>query len=243
MGTFGRYSGLGGSGGGGGSLTFADSIVNTGGTVTLVRDSASPTASQYYGTNSGSTLGYYNLPVVTTGNLTDAGTDGITVTGGTGAVVGSGTSLSQHVADASHNGYLSSTDWSTFNGKQASGSYITALTGDVTASGPGSVAATLAATSNATLVTLSALTTAGSLATVGTISTGAWAGTTIALAHGGTGQTTAANAFIALSPLTTAGDIIYENAAPAPARLAIGTTGQILTVSGGLPIWAEIGRA
>jgi len=81
---------------------------------------------------------------LTFGNLTDIGTDGITVTGGTGAVIGTGTSLSQHVADTTHSGYLSSTDWNTFNGKQASGSYITALTGDVTASGPGSSAATLA---------------------------------------------------------------------------------------------------
>jgi len=81
---------------------------------------------------------------VTTGNLTDVGTDGITVTGGTGAILGSGTSISQHVADATHNGYLSSTDWGTFNGKQAAGNYITALTGDVTASGPGSAASTLA---------------------------------------------------------------------------------------------------
>lgn len=54
---------------------------------------------------------------LTIGNLTDAGTDGITVTGGTGAVIGSGTSISQHVADSTHNGYLSSTDWSTFNSK------------------------------------------------------------------------------------------------------------------------------
>jgi len=64
------------------------------------------------------------------GNLTDAGTDGITVTGGTGAVIGSGTSLSQHVADASHNGYLSSTDWNTFNGKAptASPAFTTQVT-------------------------------------------------------------------------------------------------------------------
>ena len=55
---------------------------------------------------------------LTTGNLTDAGTDGITVTGGTGAVIGAGTSISQQKSDATHNGYLSSTDWSTFNGKQ-----------------------------------------------------------------------------------------------------------------------------
>lgn len=40
-------------------------------------------------------------------------------------------------------GLLSNADWSTFNSKQAAGNYITALTGDVTASGPGSVAATL----------------------------------------------------------------------------------------------------
>jgi hypothetical protein len=55
---------------------------------------------------------------LTTGNLTDVGTDGITVTGGTGSVIGSGTSIAQQKADATHNGYLSSTDWSTFNGKQ-----------------------------------------------------------------------------------------------------------------------------
>ena len=48
------------------------------------------------------------FPGGTSGNLTDSGTDGITITGGTGAVLGSGTSISQHVADATHNGYLSS---------------------------------------------------------------------------------------------------------------------------------------
>lgn len=55
---------------------------------------------------------------LTFGNLTDVGTDGITVTGGTAAVIGSGTSISQHVADSTHNGYLSQTDWATFNNKQ-----------------------------------------------------------------------------------------------------------------------------
>lgn len=55
---------------------------------------------------------------LTLGNLTDVGTDGIVITGGTGAVVGAGTSIAQHVADATHNGYLSQTDWSTFNNKQ-----------------------------------------------------------------------------------------------------------------------------
>jgi hypothetical protein len=110
------------------------------------------------------------------------------------------------------------------------------LTGNVTSVGN---ATSLVATSNATLTTLSALTTASSLSSVGTITSGTWNGTTIAIAHGGTGQTTAASAFVALSPLTTAGDIIYENATPAPARLAIGSTGQVLTVVSGLPAWVN----
>ena len=38
--------------------------------------------------------------------------------------------------------------------------------------------------------------------------------------------------------LTTTGDTIYASAASTPARLGIGTTGQVLTVSGGVPVWA-----
>ena len=69
---------------------------------------------------------------------------------------------------------------------------INQLTGDVTASaasGSQSKATSLVATTNSTLATLSGLTTAGSLVTVGTITTGTWAGTTVAIAHGGTGVT------------------------------------------------------
>lgn len=85
-----------------------------------------------------------STPPFSSGNLTDVGTDGITITNGSGAVLGSGTSIAQQKSDATHNGYLSSTDWSSFNSKQPAGNYITALTGDVTASGPGSATATLA---------------------------------------------------------------------------------------------------
>jgi len=88
------------------------------------------------------------------GDLTDIGTDGISVMGGTGAVVGSGTSLAQHVADSTHNGYLSQGDWATFNGKQPAGNYITALTGDGSASGPGSATLTMAKFVNRVFVDL-----------------------------------------------------------------------------------------
>ena len=66
--------------------------------------------------------------------------------------------LAVPTASVSNRGALSSTDWSTFNAKQAAVNYITALTGDVTASGPGSVAATIAAdaVTNAKLANMAA---------------------------------------------------------------------------------------
>ena len=57
-----------------------------------------------------------------------------------------GQALSLAAASGSTTGALTSADWNAFNSKQTAGSYITALTGDVTASGPGSAAATLANT-------------------------------------------------------------------------------------------------
>jgi hypothetical protein len=47
-----------------------------------------------------------------------------------------------------------------------------------------------------------------------------------------------ANAAVPKSTLTTTGDTFYASAANTPARLAIGSTGQVLTVTGGLPSWA-----
>ena len=42
----------------------------------------------------------------------------------------------------------------------------------------------------------------------------------------------------AKSTLTTTGDIYYASAANTPARLAIGSTSNVLTVAGGIPSWA-----
>ncbi|MDG0815816.1 tail fiber domain-containing protein [Bdellovibrio svalbardensis] len=47
-------------------------------------------------------------------------------------------------ATSTTDGYLSAADWNAFNNKQATGNYITTLTGDVTATGPGSAAASIA---------------------------------------------------------------------------------------------------
>ena len=40
------------------------------------------------------------------------------------------------------------------------------------------------------------------------------------------------------NPMTTTGDTIYSSSGSTPARLGIGSTGQVLTVSGGLPAWS-----
>jgi hypothetical protein len=68
---------------------------------------------------------------ITTGNLTEAISSILTITGGTGAVLGSGTSIEVKQASGSQDGFLDSADWTTFNGKQnaLSGTGIVKSTG------------------------------------------------------------------------------------------------------------------
>jgi hypothetical protein len=66
-----------------------------------------------------------------------------------------------------------------------------------------------------------------SLTTLGTIGTGVWNGTSISSIYGGTGQTT-----------YTTGDLLYASATNILSKLPIGSTGQGLTVVGGIPVWA-----
>lgn len=48
----------------------------------------------------------------------------------------------------------------------------------------------------------------------------------------------AADAAGMTNPMTTTGDTIYSSSGSTPARLGIGTTGQVMTVAGGVPTWA-----
>lgn len=57
---------------------------------------------------------------LTFGNLTEATSSVLTISGGTGSVIGSGLTIQVKQASSSQSGYLSSTDWSTFNSKQNS---------------------------------------------------------------------------------------------------------------------------
>lgn len=59
-------------------------------------------------------------PTLSKGNLTESTSSVLTISGGTGSVIGSGASIQVKQSSSSQSGYLSSTDWSTFNGKQNS---------------------------------------------------------------------------------------------------------------------------
>jgi hypothetical protein len=78
--------------------------------------------------------------------------------------------------------------------------------------------------------TLGASPTAGStsIVTLGTVTTGTWNATAIGATYGGTGLTT-----------YTTGDTLYASASNTLSKLAIGSTNQVLTVSGGVPTWAN----
>jgi len=65
-----------------------------------------------------------------------------------------------------------------------------------------------------------------------------YSGTALPIANGGTGQTTAGAAFNALSPITTAGDLILGNGTNTATRLAIGANGYVLTSDGTTASWA-----
>jgi len=75
-------------------------------------------------------------PALTKGSLTESTSGVLTITGGTSAVIGSGTTIQVKQASASQSGYLSSTNWSTFNNKQDTiqGGATSIVSSDLTAS-------------------------------------------------------------------------------------------------------------
>lgn len=62
---------------------------------------------------------------------------------------------------------------------------------------------------------------------------------TVAIANGGTGQTTSSAAFNALSPITNTGDIIIGNGTNSATRLGIGANGTVLGSDGTTASWVS----
>jgi hypothetical protein len=79
--------------------------------------------------------------IQSTGNITESTSSVLTITGGSNAVLGTGATIQVKQATSAQSGYLSNTDWSTFNNKQAALGYTAVnkagdtMTGDLTLKG------------------------------------------------------------------------------------------------------------
>jgi hypothetical protein len=66
---------------------------------------------------SGAVLGSGTTLNLNKGNLTESGSEVLTITNGNGAVLGNGTTIQMKQAGTSQSGYVSTSDWNTFNNK------------------------------------------------------------------------------------------------------------------------------
>lgn len=132
----------GGGGGGGGGVTSLNSLTGTinliGGTGVVITPSGNNIVIS--STDIAAAITSINGDTTTAQTLSvgTAGTDFAITNPGGGSHV-----FNLPTASATNRGALSSADFTTFNNKQPAGAYITGLTTDVVATGPGTVAATI----------------------------------------------------------------------------------------------------
>jgi hypothetical protein len=195
-------------------ISVTGSPITTSGTLNITNTAPDQTVVLTAGTGI-STSGTYPNFTITNTSPSSGGT--VTSVTGTAPVVSSGgntPAISMAAANTTTNGYLTSTDWNTFNGK-----------------GSGSVTSVSLTAPSIFTVTGSPVTSSGTLALT-------YSGTALPILNGGTGQTTASAAFNALSPITTTGDLILGNGTNSATRLGIGANTYVLTSNGTTASWA-----
>lgn len=215
-------------------------------TLTLGNLTSTPTTNLVVTGGTGSVVGSGSLLTLTGASLVEATSAVLTISGGTNAVLGTGVSLQVKQASTSQSGYLSSTDWNTFNGKGAG-----TVTGAsvVSANGFAGTVATSTTTPAITLSTsitgvlqgngtaISAATTTGSgsvvLATSPTLVTPALGTPASGVMTNVTGTASGLTAGIATNIAGgLGGSIPYQTAVNTTAILANGSAGQFLASQG-----------
>jgi hypothetical protein len=116
---------------------------------------------------------------LTLGNLTETVSSVLTIAGGTNAVVGTGTTIQIKQASASQSGYLSSTDWNTFNNKQST------ITNPITGTGTSGYVPKFNGT---TTLTNSIIQDSGTVVGIKVSTLGAWDTTLVPLEIGAAGN-------------------------------------------------------
>jgi hypothetical protein len=160
-------------------ISITGSPITSSGTLTITNTAPDQTVAITSGTGISVTGTYPNFTVTNT-SPSSGGT--VTSVTGTAPVVSSGgntPAISMAAANGTTNGYLTSTDWTTFNNK-----------------GSGSVTSVALTAPSIFTVTGSPITSSGTLALT-------YSGTALPILNGGTGQTTANAAFNALAPSQT----------------------------------------
>jgi hypothetical protein len=141
---------------------------------------------------------------------------GLTITGGAGSITFALADSLAALEGLTGNGVVVKTGADTFTERTitGTGSRITVTNGNGVSGNP-------------TIDISASYVGQASITTLGTITTGTWNGTAISETNGGTNQTT-----------YTTGDILYASGANTLSKLAIGSSTQVLTVTGGVPVWA-----
>ena len=204
----------------GGKVIGVNSIASIGAlpgvvTLTLQGDSAAPGNTYYYGTNGTGAKGFYTVSSTILGSAGNialtTGSDGVTTINLAAVTQGSAGTLRAITLDGF--GRVVQNKAATITG---TANRVTVTNGDASAGLP-------------TIDIASTYVGQTSITTLGTVTTGTWNATLISPTFGGTGQNAVAT-----------GDILYGSATNVWSRRTIGSTNQVLIVSGGLPTWGQV---